>query len=440
MTHYPIQGARPRRAQVLPGALVAAFMGLGLAASSFAEAAVSSGSINPGATPQKAENQGAVYMRTKSATVLRNFEDENGSPLATLPAGTLVRAFRTSRGRPAFREVEVAGGFPVWVYGEYLQLTDTPGVLLVTGNRVNMRPLPETSPASMALRSKLNAGQRVKMIERAGKSAAFGEDWVRVTAPVQAKAWIMASTLDVCDARLGAAEWQERNVPLPTSRAITSAPNRNLSGAGGSKSTATARPGANAVSPVTTQVLAQLVEADKAFEAAEALRSPTTEAWRDVVEAYRGIVELAPATSATRQKAERRLKESKMRMEYTALREDLNAASTRNDDEIRRIDEFLDERQRRKTARWGRFEERGWLESRKIGGERRWYLTFGGETVAEVRCMNQRYDLDVFERFEIGVIGREMVPVVRGTATSLPEARVVDVQRIEVLSGTSHGR
>lgn len=388
---------------------------------------------------QKTENQGAVYMRTKSATVLRNFEDENGSPLATLPAGTLVRAFRTSQGRPAFREVEVAGGFPVWVYGEYLQPTDTTGVWLVTGNRVNMRPLPETSPASMALRSKLNAGQRVQMIERAGKSAAFGEDWIRVTAPVQAKAWVMASTLDPCDARLGAAEWQERNVPLPSSRPV---PRGSVTPSAGTPP-ASAQAGAvnrNSASPVSTQVLTQLVEADQAFEAAEALRSPTTEAWRDVMEAYRDIVEMAPNTSATHQKAVRRLKESKMRMEYTALREDLNAASTRNDEEIRRIDDFLDERQRRKTARWGRFEERGWLESRNLGGERRWYLTFGGETVAEVRCMSQRYDLDVFERFEIGVIGREMVPVVRGTASSLPEARVVDIQRIEVLSGTSRKR
>lgn len=394
----------------------------------------------PAAAVQKTENQGAVYMRAKSATVLRNFEDENGSPLATLPAGTLVRAFRTSQGRPAFREVEVAGGFPVWVYGEYLQPTDTTGVWLVTGTRVNMRPLPETSPASMALRSKLNAGQRVQMIERAGKSAAFGEDWIRVTAPVQAKAWVMASSLEVCDKRLGAAEWQERNVPLPSSRPVNRS---SVLPAGPGATSPSARPepvSRGSISAVSTQILSQLVEADKAFEAAEALRSPTTEAWRDVANAYRDIVELAPATSATYQKSMRRLRESKMRMEYTALREDLNAASTRNDDEIRRIDEFLDERQRRKTARWGRFEERGWLESRKFGTERRWYLTFGGETVAEVRCMSQRYDLDVFERFEIGVIGREMVPVVRGTPSSLPEARVVDVQRIEVLSGTARRR
>ena len=181
-------------------------------------------------------------------------------------------------------------------------------------------------------------------------------------------------------------------------------------------------------------------KADEAFQAAEALSSPTTEVWREVTLAYQGVVDEAPTSSVTYQRATQRLRESKMRMEYTALREDLNAASERNDDEIRRIDEFLDARQRRKTARWGRFEERGWLESRNIGGQRRWYLTFGGETVAEVRCLGTRYDMAIFEGFEIGVIGREIAPVVRATANSLAEARVVDIQRIEVISGSARRR
>ena len=67
-------------------------------------------------------------------------------------------------------------------------------------------------------------------------------------------------------------------------------------------------------------------------------------------------------------------------------------------------------------------------------------MTFGGETVAEVRCLSGRYDLEVFERFEIGVIGRELQPVVRATATTMAEARVVDISRIEVLSGTTSRR
>lgn len=382
--------------------------------------------------------EGAVFMRTTETTVLRNFQDENGALLATLPKGTLVRSFRTSEGRPAFCEVEVAGGFPVWVYGEYLQPTDTDGVLLVTGNRVNMRPFPETSPNSMALRSKLSAGQRVKMLERKGASASFREDWIRVQAPPHAKAWIAQASLAAETSTEAAARWDELNSPLPAPRSPRATSSTKPASTPRTAAPASDTPAAAATSSaVPAGLLARLTEADRAFKAAEAMRSPTTEAWRDVVLAYQEIASEAPTSSATYQRAEQRLRESELRMEFTALREDLNARSQANDAEIRRIDEFLDERQRRKTARWGRFEERGWLESRNVGGVKRWFLTFGGETVAEVRCLKNRYDLEVFESFEIGVIGREIQPVVRATATTLAEARVVDINRIEVLSGTS---
>ena len=380
---------------------------------------------------QETATEGVVYMKTTGSTVLRNFQDQNGAMLATLPEGTLVRAFRISEGQPAFREVEVAGGFPVWVYGEFLQPTDADGVLLVTGNRVNMRPFPETSPNSMALRTKLNAGQRVKMLERKGSSASFREDWIRVQAPSNAKAWVAASSLAAYDASDAPVMWAEKNLPLPKApktRAATATPAK------------TAKTPTPASAAVPSGLLARLVEADRAFAAAEAMRSPTTEAWRGVVQAFKAIADEAPTSSATHKKAERRLQEAQLRMEFTALREDLNAAAEANDAEIRRIDEFLDERQRRKTARWGRFEERGWLESRNVGGVKRWYMTFGGETVAEVRCLSGRYDLEVFERFEIGIIGRELQPVVRATATTMAEARVVDISRIEVLSGTTSRR
>ena len=91
-------------------------------------------------------NAGARFMRTRSEAVLRNFQDANASALATLPEGTLVRVFRESNGKPVFSEVEVAGGFPVWVYGKYLQPSDVEHVMLVTGSRVNMRPLPNSTP------------------------------------------------------------------------------------------------------------------------------------------------------------------------------------------------------------------------------------------------------------------------------------------------------
>ena len=381
------------------------------------------------------EGQGAVYMRTKESAVVRNFPDQNGAALATIAPGTVVRAFRSSSGTPVFREVEVAGGFPVWVYGAYLQQTGAEDVLLVTGSRVNMRPLPELTPAAMALRSKLDGGERVLMLARANKAAKFSEDWIRIQAPIDAKAWIADGSLEPVDAKSAQTAWAKASVALPVAPKLR--PGANVRAASSKTGKASVSP---LVSPVKREVLQSLSEADKAFEAAAALKSPTAEAWRDVTDAYAAVLAAAPAESITYTNAEARAEEARLRMEVAALREDLNADRQRKDEEIRQIDEFLDHRKRQRTAHWDRFEERGWLESRNVGGAKRWYLVFGGETVAEVKCMNQRYEMDVFEGFEIGVIGHEVAPVVRATQNSLAEARIVDIQRIEVISGSKARR
>ncbi|MDG1985731.1 MAG: hypothetical protein P8M11_14325, partial [Planctomycetota bacterium] len=97
--------------------------------------------------------QDGDFHITTSTTAVRNFPDRNGSSFMDVEAGTIVRAFSTSLGKPPFREVEVGGGFPVWVFGKYLQPTAVDGVLVVTGTRVNMRPSPDLDPSAMPLRS-----------------------------------------------------------------------------------------------------------------------------------------------------------------------------------------------------------------------------------------------------------------------------------------------
>ncbi|WP_145197459.1 hypothetical protein [Planctomycetes bacterium Poly30] len=379
--------------------------------------------------------EGAIYMRTKGSAVARNFPDQNGSALATIAPGTIVRAYRSSSGKPVFREVEVGGGFPVWVYGAYLQQTDVENVLMVTGSRVNMRPLPELSASAMALRSKLEGGERVLMLARANKAPSFNEDWIRIQAPVSAKAWIMDDSLEPIDRVLGKLEWAEVNRPLPTtSRARASAGVSNASTGRGAQAPATVRPAARQSAPVETAVIQALSDADKAYVAADSLKTATAAAWRDVVDAYASVVDEAPENSITHANASARMTDARMKLEVAEVREQLLAQRERRDEELRQLDEFLDHQDRKRTARWDRYEERGWLESRNVGGQKRWYLVFAGDTVAEVRCMSERYQLDVFDGFEIGVIGHEVVPVVQMTQTSLAEARVVDIQRIEVIS------
>lgn len=413
MKQHLVRAARTVAATALVGALFAGEV---------AVAANTPSSTAVAATP----SQGAAYLRTKGEAVARNFPDQNGSALATIAPGTIVRAYRSSSGTPVFREVEVAGGFPVWVFGAYLQQTDTEGVLMVTGSRVNMRPLPELSASAMALRSKLESGNRVKMLARANKSPLFHEDWIRIQAPASAKAWIADGALEPVDAALGRARWAEVNVPLPTA---STRPTGSSSSRASSTRTASA-----AVSPVGGEVILDLAEADKAFQAADALESPTSEVWQDVVEAYTSVAERAPKSSITYSNAVARMEDARMKLEVAALRDELVAKRERRDEEVRQIDEFLDHQKRRRSARWDRYEERGWLESRNVGGQKRWYLVFAGATVAEVRCMSERYQLEVFNGFEIGVLGHEVVPVVQATPSTLAEARVVDIQRIEVIS------
>ncbi|MDA8620995.1 hypothetical protein N9L45_01770, partial [Planctomycetota bacterium] len=123
-----------------------------------------------------APTQGGEFYRTQGTTAVRNFPDRNGASFIEVEAGTIVRAFSTSQGIPPFREVEVGGGFPVWVFGKYLQPTNVDGVLVVSGSRVNMRPSPDLTPGAMPLRSsKLNAGQRVKLVKRANKATSLAE-------------------------------------------------------------------------------------------------------------------------------------------------------------------------------------------------------------------------------------------------------------------------
>ncbi|MEM1449111.1 MAG: hypothetical protein AAF957_06930 [Planctomycetota bacterium] len=408
-----------------------------LAAAAFGSAAFASSvpePIEPALALPTQETAGeATYLRTRTVSVVRNFPDQNGSSLSTLPAGTLVRGFRVSEGKPPFREVEVAGGFPVWVYGKYLQPTDVDGVLLVTGSRVNMRPSPDLTPNSMALRSKLEAGQRVKLIERAGRAAALGEDWVRVQAPPTARAWVLADALTAIEPVAAAAEWTRANPPLPTRPARTATAATRPASASGAAN-------ADVTPAISASLLDELAAADRAYDAADSLRSPTAEAWRDVVIAYEGVVAKAPAGSVTRQNATQRLERARVQMEVAALREDYNAKAREHDDEVDKINRYLDEQRMRKTARWGRFAERGWLQARKIAGERRYFLIFSGSTMAEVRCASARYDLSLFEGFEIGVLGDEIAPSVSATPTSRALARIIDIERIEVISGSSMKR
>ncbi len=369
-------------------------------------------------------SQGGEFQRIKGTTAVRNFPDRNGASFIEVEAGTIVRAFSTSQGIPPFREVEVGGGFPVWVFGKYLQPTNVDGVLVVSGSRVNMRPSPDLTPGAMPLRSsKLNAGQRVKLIKRANKATSLSEDWVLIQAPANTRAWIEASMLTPVDKAEGGAAWKAAAVPLPTKSTA--------------KAAAAEKPREIKAPRITEETAAQLTKADAAFDRVIELRSPTSEDWREVVVAYDAVIASAPEGTITLQNAQTRHRTAVARMELASLREDVSSQARKHDAELSKVNAYLETREARGSARQGRFRERGWLKQQKVDGRTAWYLSFAGETVAEVVCNSRRYDLSFYEGHDLGILGVEIKPYVVQTATTAAAPPVIDIGRIEVLAASS---
>ncbi len=380
-------------------------------------------------TSASAPAQDGEFYRTTGTAPIRNFPDRNGSSFIEVEAGAIVRAFSTSQGIPPFREVEVGGGFPVWVFGKYLQPTNVEGVLVVSGSRVNMRPSPDLAPGAMPLRSsKLNAGQRVKLLKRANKAASLGEDWVLIQAPANTRAWVEASLLTPVDRSEGGVAWKAAAVPLPTKKSTARA----------AKSESTQRK--VAVPTITEETALQLTQADAEFDRVIELRSPTSEDWRGVVVAYDAVIASAPEGTITLQNARTRHRTAVARMELASLREDVNHQALKHDAELSKVNAYLETREARASALQGRFRERGWLELKTVDGREAWFLSFAGETVAEVVCNSRRYDLSFFEGHDLGILGVEIQPFVMATATTGATPPVIDIGRIEVLAGSSARR
>lgn len=399
-----------------------------------AAVAVAAGLAPASAAPQ-AIDPGGSWARAKAGAVVRNFADAAGAALVELEAGHPLRVFSTSEGVPRFHEVEVGGGVPVWVFGELLQATGVEGVLRVDAQGVNMRPLPESSPRSMALRTKLSSGMRLVLIERRDPAKPLAEDWVKVWSPDTARVWIDVSQVELVPAgeaaTLAATQtaWVEATRQAPTVREA----DRNRA----RERAAEARPTTPlpAIPSVPNEAVQLVTEADLAFDAALARPDADSTTWAAVASLYARTADLAPDGTATHARALERQKTAEARREFAALRETMQAEDDRRQRELAAIMAERERAELAQTTHMGRFQGRGFLYSRVLGGERRWYLEWKGETVAEVRCTSQRYDLSVFEGFELGLAASTISPPVAASALSEALPKVLDILRIEVLSG-----
>lgn len=91
----------------------------------------------------------------------------------------------------------------------------------------------------------------------------------------------------------------------------------------------------------------------------------------------------------------------------------------------------LQRRKNEKTPLMGRYDARGWVESRKLpDGGMGWYLRFAGKESCAIQCSSGRYDLSLFAGYEVGVVGSMLNEPGEGQASC-------DLRSIEVLSGRS---
>ena len=80
------------------------------------------------------------------------------------------------------------GGFPVWVWGEFLEPTADHGVVKVTASDLRMRPLPSSGVESYPINQRLGRGQKVRMIGRKNEALPMARDWVQISSPPGARA------------------------------------------------------------------------------------------------------------------------------------------------------------------------------------------------------------------------------------------------------------
>ena len=66
------------------------------------------------------------YVYARPGATLRNLNDADGRVLMRVDERTMAAVFRE---RAGWYNVEIPGGFPVWVFGRFLRETEEKGVL-----------------------------------------------------------------------------------------------------------------------------------------------------------------------------------------------------------------------------------------------------------------------------------------------------------------------
>lgn len=387
------------------------------------------------------------YVRVREGGVTaRNLYDVKGVPVLEVSGGSLLAVYDE---RAGWLEVEVPGGFPVWVFGRFLRATGTPNVYEVTENTVLLRPNPGGAERpGFPLRQRLQAGDRVTVIGLEGGGAVdasidLSKAWVNIWSPPGAGAWVQeARTEALGPDEDGAAQWRAAEVALleaalaradgrGTVEAAAPVATGSTSGAGSTGDTgstsATGRP-----APVREPV-ADVARAREALVAARAKlaeeRARPMPDWEAVRLAFEGVLALGPDPT-TEVWARNELEKIELLAELAAVSTELRQRDQQQREALLQRQEDVWSQIEASHPFYGRFEQRGVLERfRAASGDVSYRIVRVGEVQAELVSRSGRYDLELFVGAEIGVRGEGL-----GNARFAPGIPQVDASRVEVLS------
>lgn len=372
------------------------------------------------------------WATSTEGAVARSFPDRNATAVAELPSGTFLKIIETSEGTRPFHRVEVAGSFQVWVHGRYLAETGVDGVFTVTGDRLNMRPAPSGGADSFPLPDRLDRGAQVEFCARFDESLPLSEDWVKIWAPRGSTAWVEASkTAAAADAVKASAAFARGYRSLPSES---------------KPATAAEKPSTEAKAPASVQETRETAsagsrsamrKADDLFDAATASNSTDAATWSAVAAAYDEVVAQAGEGKPLGVVAARQAERARLQVELAQLKGNLSEREQQRQERIQKMLDTARQHQLAKTATWGRFDGRGYLESTTdVDGNRRWYLVWSGARRFEVVNGDGRYDLEVFEGYQIGVQGAVRRAYSAPTLETDELLTLLDIRRIEVIRGS----
>jgi hypothetical protein len=353
-------------------------------------------------------------------TSIYNLQDDKGSVVHRPAAGSLLGVYRDT-GR--WLEVEVPGGYAVWVFGRYLAETGQADVCRVNGDGVNLRPSPKTGVENFPLSQQLYTGDQVRVIERADASLPLAEDWVRVWSPPGVRAWIEKDATKPMEAgEDGAALWKAALAALP-------AASERAAKAKGVSGKPTEAAAAKPVAPAEGERFDAALQI--ATNRADAERAKETPDWAAVRSLY-ADAQATASDGAQLAQVRSGLKALEALEEASLLRARLNEERRRREEAARLEQERVWAQGREIDPLGGVFLVRGALERVVTGAgdaaQRLYYLKFGSGTVAEVTCGSGRYDLDLFVGYEVGLRGSEL------PSTADDGLRYVEVTSLEVIA------